>query len=289
MTKDKTKVLILGASGMLGNTILRAFRTFHAYEVYGTVRSISSVELFAPELRERIRAGVDVENVDGLIQVFQEVQPRIVINCIGLIKQKAASEDVLSAAPLNALLPHRLARLCGMSDARLVHISTDCVFSGKRGLYCETDQPDAMDVYGRTKLLGEVDYAHAITLRTSIIGHELESKRSLINWFLSQKGSVHGYTRAIFSGLPTVEVARVLHQYVLPNPELHGLYHLSAEPISKFDLLHLVSKIYGKNIDIIPSDSYAVDRSLSSERFRAATGYKPKPWPQLVADMRTFG
>ena len=186
---------------------------------------------------------------------------------------------------INATLPHRLAQYCWLSGARLVHISTDCVFNGSRGNYRESDFPDAGDLYGRTKYLGEVDYPHAVTLRTSIIGHELESARSLISWFLSQTGSVKGYRKAVFSGLPTIEIARIIRDFVIPNPELTGLYHLSAAPIDKCALLSLVARTYGKEIDIIPDESIIIDRSLNSDHFRNATGFAPESWPDLVSTM----
>lgn len=216
------------------------------------------------------------------------MNPDIVINCIGVVKQVPDSDTPLVAIPINALLPHRMARLCELSGARFVHISTDCVFSGSKGMYTEYDIADATDFYGRTKYLGEVDYPNAITLRTSIIGHELNGSRSLIDWFLSERNSVNGYKRAIFSGLPTVEVARVIRDHVIPNPELHGVYHLSVDPINKFDLLTLVSKIYGKIIDIKPDNKFTVDRSLDSTRFREATTFTPKPWADLICEMHEF-
>lgn len=194
----------------------------------------------------------------------------------------------LQAVPINTLLPHRLAALCQATAARLVHISTDCVFSGVNGNYVETDFPDAYDLYGRSKLLGEVDYPHAITLRTSIIGHELSGHRSLINWFLAQQGSVRGFTRAIFSGLPTVELATLVRDVVLPRQELHGLYHVASKPINKFDLLQLVAKAYGKAIEIIPVEDLVIDRSLNAGRFKEATGYVPPEWPALVKRMHEF-
>lgn len=172
-----------------------------------------------------------------------------------------------------------------MTGARLIHFSTDCVFSGKQGQYKEDDFADAYDLYGRTKYLGEVDYENAITLRTSIIGHELESKRSLVDWFLNQSSEVKGFRKAIFSGLPTIEIARIVREYVIPNPKLRGLYHLSVDPISKYDLLRMVGTIYGKDIAIIPDDELIIDRSLNSDRFRSATGFKPKPWLELVEAM----
>jgi dTDP-4-dehydrorhamnose reductase len=229
-----------------------------------------------------------MENVDSLTHLFAVVHPDVVINCIGLVKQLAEADDPLIAIPINSLLPHRLARLCELAGARLVHMSTDCVFSGEKGMYTEADAADAKDLYGRSKYLGEVDYPHAITLRTSIIGHELDGARSLIGWFLAQEGSVKGYRRAIFSGLPTVEIARVIRDHVISHPDLHGIYHVSAEPINKFDLLTLVAQTYGKAIDISADDQLVIDRSLDSTRFRQATGFKPKPWPELVRSMREF-
>jgi dTDP-4-dehydrorhamnose reductase len=169
-----------------------------------------------------------------------------------------------------------------------VHMSTDCIFSGAKGMYTEADMSDAKDLYGRSKYLGEVDYPHAITLRTSIIGHELNGGHSLVGWFLSQQGSVKGFRRAIFSGLPTVELARVIRDHVIPHPELHGVHHVSADPINKFDLLTLISNIYGKKIDIAADDNFIIDRSLDSTRFREATGYQPPPWPELVRRMCEF-
>ena len=289
MNKSYKKLVILGANGMLGNALLRFFANKMNYEVHGTVRSgnsIQKLQSLAP--RARLVTGVDVESLDSLTCMFAMVQPDIVINCIGVVKQLVDANDPMIALPINALLPHRLARLAQVAGARLVHVSTDCVFSGSKGYYSETDHPDAYDLYGRSKLLGEVDYPNAITLRTSIIGHELASNRSLIDWFLSQKGEVQGYTNAIFSGLPTVEFARVIHDYVIPNPDLHGLYHVSAAPISKFELLSLVAKEYGIDILIHPENDYVIDRSLNSNRFRKATGFVPQSWEELIHRMYEF-
>ena len=282
------KVLVLGVSGMLGNAVFRYFSETTDYEVFGSARSGAVRHAFATALANRVIVGADVDNPDSLALLFAKVKPHVVINCIGLIKQLAEADDPLSAIPINALLPHRLARLCDVAGARLVHMSTDCVFAGTKGMYTEADMSDAKDLYGRSKYLGEVDYPHAITLRTSIIGHELSGTHSLVGWFLAQQGSVKGFRRAIFSGLPTVELARVIRDHVLPHPELHGLYHVSAEPINKFDLLTLVARAYGKTIAITPDDKLAMDRSLDSSRFREATGYQPEPWPELVRRMREF-
>jgi len=189
---DSKRIVVLGANGMLGNAIYRYFSLDPNYQVYGTVRSWNS----AAHLNEQTPSaqcltGIDVENLDSLSRMFAFIQPDLVINCIGIVKQLTESKDPLMAIPINSMLPHRLARLAQIARARLVHISTDCVFSGKKGNYSEDDVPDAEDLYGRSKLLGEVDYYNAITLRTSIVGHELTGARSLIEWFLSQKNEVY--------------------------------------------------------------------------------------------------
>jgi len=283
------KILVLGASGMLGHVVLRWFVQHGRYPVAGSVRSEAALRRLPAALQEHVITGVDVENLDSLMQLFATVQPGVVINCVGLVKQLAQADEPLLALPINALLPHRLARLSALVGARLVHVSTDCVFSGRRGHYRETDVPDAEDLYGRSKLLGEVVAAPAITLRTSIIGPELGSAHGLVAWFLAQNGPVRGYARAIFSGLPTVELARLIHDHVIPDPSLTGLYHVSAAPITKHDLLQRVARAYGRTTAIRPDDAVVIDRSLDSTRFRAATGYAPPDWDTLVAAMHRFG
>ena len=287
-TNQKTRVLVLGVSGMLGNAVLRVFAQSNGFSVLGSARSSGVLGLLPPELRKQVICGVDVENTDSLMRLFARTRPNVVINCIGLVKQLAEADDPLAAIPINALLPHRLARLCDVAGARLIHISTDCVFSGNRGMYSEQDVSDAQDLYGRSKYQGEVDYPHAVTLRTSIIGNELGSAHGLVGWFLAQEGPVKGYSRAIFSGLPTVELARVMRDFVIPNPDLRGLYHVSAEPINKYELLQLVAKAYGKSIVITPDEKLVIDRSLDSSRFSEITGYQPAAWPELVRRMREF-
>lgn len=273
---------------MLGNAMLRTLAPTQGLYVWGTARSANVLKRFDASLGKRIVTGVDVESIDGLMALLTDIRPSVVINCIGLVKQLAQADDPLQALPINSLLPHRLARLCGLMGARLVHISTDCVFNGSKGNYRESDPSDAEDLYGRTKLLGEVTYPHTITLRTSIIGHELGSAHGLVGWFLAQQGKVSGYRRAIFSGLPTVELSRIVRDLVLPNPALSGLFHVAAEPIAKYELLKLIGAAYGKDTAVEPDDRLVIDRSLNAERFRDATGYVAPPWPELITKMRDF-
>jgi dTDP-4-dehydrorhamnose reductase len=284
------KVLVFGASGMIGSAMFRVLSEKspdldEVLDVWGTLRSSDSLEFFDENMRGKMVLGVDVEKQDSMVRVFSQVKPDVVINCIGLTKHHKTAEDPLLALPINALLPHRMADLCALDGSRLIHVSTDCVFSGKKGDYIEADPPDALDLYGKCKHLGEVDYPHAITLRTSTIGHELHSAYGLLDWFLAQKGSCKGYNRAIFSGLPNIEFARLIRDVVIPRKEMRGLYHVGATPIGKYELLKLIAKVYGKKIDIVRDDHFKIDRSLNSRCFYQATGYRAADWPELIQAM----
>lgn len=281
------RVLVLGVTGMLGHDVFKVLQASPLLDVWGTLRSSVSLSYFNGKRHEQMLSGIDVLDQDALTSALARVRPDVVINCVGLIKQLADASDPLVAVPINALLPHRLAKLCVLGGARLIHISTDCVFSGSKGLYVESDFSDAEDLYGRSKYIGELhNNPNAVTLRTSIIGHELGSNNALIDWFLSQEGCIKGYRKAIFSGLPTVELARVIRDYVIPTRQLHGLYHVSVDPIDKYSLLNLVAEAYGKDIEIEPDDHVQIDRSLDSTLFRNATGYIPPTWRELVEGMR---
>lgn len=280
------KVLVLGVTGMLGNTVFKYLSLDECMDVWGTCRSSFDLSGFPNVCRDKVIHGVDVLDVDSLHLLFSKVRPDVVINCVGLIKQLDVSNNPLVVLPINSMLPHRLEKLCELVSARLIHISTDCVFSGKKGMYQESDTPDSTDLYGKSKWIGEIiDSNSAVTLRTSIIGHELNSKFSLVNWFLSQRGEVKGFTNAIFSGLPAIELARVIKEFVIPNEQLIGLYHVSVDPISKYELLKIISNIYKKDIVIHKDSDFSIDRSLSSVRFRDETGYVPPKWRALVQFM----
>ncbi len=282
------KILVLGASGMLGNAVFRVMHESSVLQVVGTVRSSNIPQSFTKEIAKNIISGFDVLNHDSLLKVFASVKPDVVINCVGLVKQLAEVNDPIVTLPINAILPHQLANLCGLVGARFIHISTDCVFAGTKGNYKETDISDAIDLYGKSKYIGEVDYPHAITLRTSIIGHELQSAHSLIGWFLSQKNSCKGFSKVVFSGLPTVVLAKLIRDIVLPRPDLSGVYHVAARPISKYDLLKLVANVYKKSIEIIPDDQEVMDRSLNAEKFKNATGYEAPEWGDLIRLMHAY-
>lgn len=275
---------------MLGHVMYRALASAESFETFGTVRSEAAKAVLPAGKHASLIGGVDVESPDALIRAFSVSRPQVVINCVGLVKQLSSAKDPLAALPINAILPHRLQRLAKATGARLVHVSTDCVFSGNKGGYLEDDLPDAVDLYGRSKLLGEVVAENAVTLRTSIIGPELGGGATgLVGWFLNQQEKAKGYRKAIFSGLPTIALARLIIDKVLPASGLSGLYHVSAAPIDKYALLDLVRREYRKDIELEPSDEVAIDRSLNSDRFRAAVSYAPPPWEDLIAQMRAFG
>ncbi len=281
------RVLILGGTGMLGHVLLRYFSDQPGFEVYATSRDFTGItKLFPAGLAARfVKENINGSNLDAIIGLLRRIKPSIVLNCIGIIKQLPAAHDPLAAIAVNSLFPHQLAEICRDHNIRMVHISTDCVFGGKKGMYTENDTPDPEDLYGRSKLLGEVDYAGCITLRTSIIGHELQSRNGLVEWFLGESGTVRGYTNAIYTGFPTIEMARIITGYVIPNPQLSGVYHVSSDPISKYDLLKLVSRKYGKVINIEPYEEFVLDRSLVSSRFRKMTRYEPPPWTDMIDTM----
>lgn len=282
------KMLILGVTGMLGSAVFRSLFRDSNLEVFGTVRQVDQVKYFSTVQAKNILTGINAESYHCLIKAFTQVRPDVVINCIGLIKHIADGNNPLRAIAINAQLPHQLSELCQLTNSRLVHISTDCVFSGSKGFYTENDVPDAKDVYGRSKLLGEVHEPHAITIRTSIIGHELSSNRSLLDWFLSQQNEVKGFNKAIFSGLPAIELSNVIKELILNHQDLFGLYHVAGNPINKYELLQLVAKTYNKQINIQQDESLVIDRSLDAARFNKLTGYQPPNWSELIERMHDF-
>ena len=278
------RLLILGGDGMLGHQLLKHFSLRHDVRV--TLRrpleGYASSGLFRPE---NAYGGIELRSTDALVPVLGQFRPDAVINAAGIVKQRPDAEEAILNLEINALLPHRLALLCKPIGARLVHMSTDCVFSGRKGNYTETDPPDADDLYGRTKVLGEVHAPNCITLRTSIIGKELSRKTSLLEWFLAQTSSIRGFRKAIFSGFTTIEMARIIETLLSRFPAAAGLYHVSSESISKFDLLGLFKAKLGLAIEIAPYDDFVCDRSLDSTRFRNQFGYTPPDWPAMVEEL----
>lgn len=270
---------------MLGHQLLKHFSTRHAVRVTlrGALAGYAHYGLFN---KTNTFDGLDALAFDRIRQVVALFRPQAVINAIGVVKQRAESRDRIVSIEINALLPHRLALLCRENGARLVHLSTDCVFSGRTGNYREGDFPDADDLYGRSKLLGEAGDAPCITLRTSIIGRELSRKTGLLEWFLAQRGRIRGYRKAIFSGFTTQEMARIIEMLLTQFPQAHGLYHVSSAPISKYDLLVLIRDRLGLATEIEPDDVFECDRSLDSTRFRREFNYNPPVWEAMIRELQ---
>lgn len=280
-------VLVLGGSGMLGH---RLWQTLDGrFDTYATVRKpLDRPAGLGMPGRGRMIAGVAAEDFGTVSKAVESVRPQVLVNCIGIVKQAEAAGDPVASISVNALFPQRLARECRERGIRLIHISTDCVFSGRKGGYTESDPPDPGDLYGRTKLLGEVEGTGCLTLRTSMIGRELDTSFGLVEWFLGQEGkAVSGYRRAIFSGFTTIALAEVISAIISGHPGLHGLYHVASEPISKFDLLSLIREVYGLHIEIQPDESVVCDRSLNGDRFRRATGLVAPGWPEMIRQMHS--
>jgi dTDP-4-dehydrorhamnose reductase len=279
------RILILGGDGMLGHQLLRRLGLRHDVRV--TLRrpldDYRDLGLFNGD---NAYGGVEAREPDAMRQVLAGFRPETVINAVGIVKQRADGVDGVLSVEVNAFFPHILSRLCDAHGARLVHLSTDCVFSGSKGNYAETDRPDPVDVYGFSKLLGEVDRPRALTLRTSMIGRELRRKTGLLEWFLSQRGRmIKGYRRAIFTGFTTAELARVIERLLTAHADAAGIYHLGSAPINKFDLLSRLNRLLQLEIDIVPDDEVACDRSLDSTRFRKAFNYTPPAWDSMLDEL----
>jgi dTDP-4-dehydrorhamnose reductase len=282
------KILILGSTGLLGSALLKYFSKKNNFKCYGGIRKKSDT-IKLKNIKNIKLYKINYKKKRDIIKVFNQIKPDLIVNCIGVIKQLVQKKKVSEILRVNSVLPHYFAQIVNLQKKiRLIHFSTDCVFSGTKGKYRETDLPDAQDIYGRSKLLGELSYPNTLTLRTSVIGHELQTKYSLLNWFLDQKKSVKGYKNAIFSGLTSLEIAKVLDKFIIPNKNLEGLYHLSGKKISKYDLLNLIKKVYKKDIKININKNVKINRSLNSNSLQQITGYKPSGWNKIIKEMFEF-
>jgi dTDP-4-dehydrorhamnose reductase len=279
------RILILGGDGMLGHRLLMHLQGNHEARVT-LRRDLAAYERYGLFTPENSYTGVEARDTDRLLEVMAGFRPEAVVNAVGIVKQRASAKEAIPSLEINSLLPHRLSLVCGAAGARLVHVSTDCVFSGRRGNYTEEDVPDAEDLYGRTKLLGEVADAGCVTLRTSIIGLELSRKESLIEWFLAQKGEIRGFTNAIYTGLTTAEMSRVVERVLVEHQALSGVWQVASEPINKHDLLVRFSEVLGRDdVRIVPDDGVRIDRSLSPVAFEKATGYSAPGWDEMLKEL----
>ena len=279
------KILILGATGMFGHKLMQILS--HKFTVTGTVRGNASDLKDHPVFSGmNIIGNIHADDLTGIQHTLEKLNPDVVINCIGIVKQLPAANDPLSAIAINALFPHQLSKICMQNNIRFIHLSTDCVFSGNRGNYTENDPSDADDLYGKTKFLGEVNSHGCLTIRTSIIGRELNTSHGLVEWFLSQEGkTVFGYKKAIFSGLTTPALSDIIEKIIADFPEIYGIRQIASEPISKYDLLNLVKKTYNLSIKIEPDETVINNRSLNADKFKKETNIKIPSWEYMIDQM----
>jgi dTDP-4-dehydrorhamnose reductase len=278
------RILILGGSGMLGHTLLQTLSPRHDVRVT-LLHSLDHYRPWPQFHAANSYDGVDVRSPAALAQALERFRPQAVVNCVGLVKQRNDAEDVLANLEINAVAPHRIAELCRGVGARLIHVSTDCVFSGRKGMYTEQDVADCDDLYGRSKHLGEPSGPNCLTLRTSFVGRELSRKLGLLEWFLAQRGSINGFRKAIFSGLTAIELSRVIAMLLADFPAASGLYHVSSEAIDKHTLLTLFKDHFRHAVEIVADETFAIDRSLDSSRFRRDFRYRPPAWPAMVTEL----
>ncbi len=279
------RLLILGGSGMLGHQLWRGLHAQH--DTWVTLRR-PVADFAVHNLFDEAKAIQfdDITDDTALERALGQAKPEAVINCVGLIKQRDEASDEALTLRVNAEFPHRLAKRCGEAGARLIHFSTDCIFAGTKGNYTESDPSDAADLYGQSKHQGEVADAHSVTLRTSVIGHELGTNLALLDWFLSQRGqAINGYTKAIYSGFTTLEMARIVDRILTQHTDLSGVWHVASQPISKFGLLQLCREKLGWEGVIEPNDEFVCDRSLNADRFNQATGYTPPSWEAMISEL----
>jgi len=278
------RLLVVGGDGMLGHRLLAQLGPVH--EVRVTLRRpLAAYAGHGLYSEANAEPGIDVRDFGAVLDVLDRFRPEAVVNAAGIVKQRPEARSAVPSIEVNALFPQRLAAACRRAGARLVHLSTDCVFSGRRGGYTEADEPDPQDLYGRTKLLGEVDDGACLVLRSSIIGLELGNRLGLVEWFLAQQGPVRGFRHAVYTGLTTAEMARVIDRVLAKHPELAGLWHVAAEPVGKDDLLRSLAAHLGRDVEVRPDETVRCDRSLSAERFRLATGWDPPTWDDMLGEL----
>ena len=273
---------------MIGNCLFKYLSLKKKYQVYGFVRNKMILNHENRLIDKKKFIEVQILGNNNFKKVIQDLNPEVIINCAGIVKQNPLINNIPLTIELNSLFPHNLNLICKELNCRLIQLSTDCVFSGRKGNYKENDYADANDLYGRSKFMGEISDKNCLTIRTSFIGHELKNKWGLLSWFISQEKKVNGFKNSIYSGLTTLEIAKIIYKFVLPNKEINGLYHIASKPIDKFSLLEIINEIYQKDITIKKDYSLINDKSLDFSKFREVTGYEPIEWAYALKELKNF-
>lgn len=282
------KVALLGSTGMIGHRVLLELLKCEQIDVVGLSRSTnhkSLIQKFSD--RDGFYEGVDMADFKQVELLLEKIKPEVIINAVGITIRKLNQPDSFEKAfQVNTLLPKTLQKWVQKNNARLIHLSTDCVFSGAKGNYTEIDIPDANDVYGKTKFAGEVEGKNCLTLRFSAIGRELESHTELLDWFLQQNNkNIQGHEKAIYTGLTTAQLSEEIVKIVLNHKNLEGLYQISNQAISKYELLCLLKKAYGLNLNIEKIDGKNSNKALLSNKYKEATGFVPRDWSTLINNL----
>ncbi len=280
------KIIILGSTGMMGSMLTRVLKKDKRFQILCTYRNFEKVKIL--NLNQNQLKKINVSNLEDIKKLIIRFKPDYLINCIGLIKQLCNKKNLKETKFLNSTFPKKISKIAEKNKFKIIHLSTDCVFSGKKGNYKEKDTADAEDIYGKSKFNGEVKSKFVINIRTSIIGNELTTSLSLLNWFLKQK-KVNGFNQAYFSGLTTLELSNILiKKIILNNKFSSGLFHVSGPNISKLILLKLIKKIYKRKTIINIDNNFKIDRSLNSSKFKKITKYKKKSWLVMIKNLRKF-
>jgi dTDP-4-dehydrorhamnose reductase len=283
------RILILGVSGLIGHKLYQKLSTRFG-DVFGTLHGDRSRFAWTGLFNGlNVVEHVDVSNFAQLEGVLQAISPDVVLNCAGITKRRPEINLSLQAIGVNALFPHRLAKWAELHNRRVIHFSTDCVFDGAVGNYTETSPTTGKDAYGQTKALGEIRYDHTLTLRSSFIGRELSVHSELLDWLLQQRGNtIKGFTKALYSGISTIEMARIVGDLIEHHPEINGLHQLSTpEPISKYELLCMARDAFDVEVEIIPDDTFEIKPTLDGSLLRSKLQINLPTWPVMMRDLAT--
>ncbi|MBC7429122.1 MAG: SDR family oxidoreductase [Bacteriovorax sp.] len=281
------RILILGASGMIGHRMWATLSSDH--ETIGVLRrpALGDLALIPGISLSNSVLSVEAHDLPKISKVIQDTKPDVVLNCIGIVKQLKDSHDHLKSISINSLFPHQLAKVCADNNARMIHLSSDCVFDGVKGHYIESDFQNAQDLYGKSKTLGEIDYLeNVLTIRTSSIGREVFPHGGLLEWFLGNRGkTIAGFSKVIYSGLTTKTLANVISQNIFTNPELSGVLHVAGLPIDKWSLLKLIQEHFNLKMEITVDKDFTLDRSLDYSEFTKKTMFQAPTWSSMMKDL----
>ncbi len=280
------RILILGGTGILGHQLYKHMSS-HFPDTFATIRqSRTKYQLSNITDESKIIECVDVTEFHILTGIMNSVKPDVILNCTGFTKRRKDVNEVINSIKLNALFPHLLAEWGRNNSVRVINFSTDCVFDGMTGNYSDVSPTNAVDLYGKTKAIGEIRGENALTLRSSFIGTELENGTELLEWFLGQTGgTVRGFKNAIYSGLTTLELSRVIEKIIIHYPGANGIYNVSSDPISKYELLLLIRDKMHLNVEVLPDENVICDRSLNSSKFRQEFNYVPPRWELMIDEL----